>query len=257
MPQLRVTSPTLSGAGFELGGKFFTFGREPDSNIHLDHTSVSKHHAMLKIDNGDFKLFDLHSTNGIVVNGERRVVAHLREGDKILLGETELCFEADRKEATQHLALSMVAKPGPKAPPAVTPAHATETKSLAASKAKDAPAAVTPAPGKLSKLSAIFRRRAQREDAPAPASPPSREAIHAGLTETFGKMGLEMPKPPPPPKAGPTEFKPIALPPSPKTNRPVPPATPNPRAQRTEELPSPTVEQPEGGTLRGLGVKPS
>src|SRR5437667_12904722 len=114
MSQLRVTSPVLNGAVFELSGEFFTIGREPDNNIQLDHTSVSKHHAMLKIDNGDFKLFDLHSTKAIVVNRERRVVAHLREGDRILLGEIELCFEAKRKEAAKRLSQSMVAKSEPK-----------------------------------------------------------------------------------------------------------------------------------------------
>src|SRR2546425_1886951 len=100
MSQLRVTSPTLSGAVFVLDGEYFTIGREPDNNIHLDHTSVSKQHAILKVDKGDFKLFDLHSTNGIIINGDRRVVAHLREGDKILLGEVELRFEANNKLAT-------------------------------------------------------------------------------------------------------------------------------------------------------------
>ena len=84
MSQLRITSTILNGGVFELAGDYFTIGREPDNTIQIDHISISKHHAMLKIDGGDFQLFDLHSTNGVLVNGEPRIVAHLREGDRIV-----------------------------------------------------------------------------------------------------------------------------------------------------------------------------
>src|SRR3989442_10565702 len=111
MSQLRITSTILNGGVFELAGDYFTIGREPDNTIQIDHISISKHHAMLKIDGGDFQLFDLHSTNGVLVNGEPRIVAHLHDGDRIVLGEIELRFATDRSAVTQRLSpLRSVAK---------------------------------------------------------------------------------------------------------------------------------------------------
>src|SRR5260221_14290502 len=102
MAQLRVTSPILQGSVYKLDGEYFTVGREPDNTIHIGHTSISKHHAMLTIDKGDFKLWDLHSTNGIVVNGEKTVLRHLQDGDQVVLGEVELRFELNGVVTKPH-----------------------------------------------------------------------------------------------------------------------------------------------------------
>src|SRR5712675_1553813 len=205
MSQLRVTSSNLNGTVFVLDGEYFTLGREPDNHIQLTHTSISKHHAILKVDDGDFKLFDLHSTNGIVVNGERRVVAHLRDGDKIVLGEIELRFEVNKKlAATQALSPlppipSRPVTPPPPSPPATTIAPGKpESKPTSPPVPPPAPKPVTPAgkpPGKLaSLLSGLRRDNGTSESAP----PATREEIHTELAQTFGKMGLEKPNPPPP-----------------------------------------------------------
>jgi predicted component of type VI protein secretion system len=218
MPQLRVTSPALRGAVFNLAGDYFTVGREPDNSIRLDHTSVSKHHAILKADGGDFQLLDLHSTNGVIVNGERRVVAHLREGDRIQLGEVELHFEAERREETQRLTLPMIEKPEPKLPPAPKPPA---TRAL--------PEASDP--------------------------PPSRETIHAGFSETLGKMGLGMPNPPPPPVHGPTERKRATLPPLPAASpakAPGPRPAPAPAVKAVAEVETkPVVPEPTPPIVTG------
>ncbi len=103
MAQLRVISETLRDQRFALAGDYFTIGRLPDNTIQLSHTSVSKHHAMLKRTGENFLLLDLHSTNGVVVNGRRDVAHHLRDGDRIVLGDVELHFEGDQKSATQPL----------------------------------------------------------------------------------------------------------------------------------------------------------
>ena len=101
MAKMYVIAEGLHGRSFGLDGEYFTIGREPDNAICLDHTSVSKHHAMVTVENGDFKLWDLHSTNGVIVNGQPTVLSHLKDGDKIVLGEIELRFELNHKRATQ------------------------------------------------------------------------------------------------------------------------------------------------------------
>ena len=78
--QLRITSSALNGTVFELNGEYFTIGRESDNTIRLEHSSVSKHHAILKFNGEDVQLMDLHSTNGTIINGESSVVAHLKSG---------------------------------------------------------------------------------------------------------------------------------------------------------------------------------
>ena len=159
MSQLRVTSSNLNGAVFVLDGEYFTLGREPDNHIQLTHTSISKHHAILKIDDGDFKLFDLHSTNGIVVNGDQRVVAHLRDGDKIVLGEIELRFEANNKlAATQALSPLPPIPSRPVAPPPPSPtivAQKTEPKPTPSPVPSAAPKPVTPPIKPRSKLTSM------------------------------------------------------------------------------------------------------
>ena len=224
MSQLRVTSSNLNGAVFVLDGEYFTLGREPDNHIQLTHTSVSKHHAILKIDDGDFKLFDLHSTNGIVVNGDRRVVAHLRDGDKIVLGEIELRFEANNKlAATQALSPLPPIPSRPVAPPpSHPPAPVAATQKPEPNPTSRPVPAPTPNPvappvkpqSKLSSLLSGFRRAKPNEE---PTAPATREEIQAELLQTFDKMGLEKPKPPPPKQV----IKPrSSLPPPPVESKP-------------------------------------
>jgi pSer/pThr/pTyr-binding forkhead associated (FHA) protein len=197
----------LNGVVFELNGDCFTIGREPDNTLRLDHTSVSKYHAMLKVDNdGDFELFDLHSTNGVIVNGVARVASHLRNGDRIVLGEVALRFLADKKDATQLLALMPppMSRPSPvqTAKPVVArvdpkPVLARQPPPNRVPEHQDGAADPRKPRGKFAALMSAFRRKPTQEE-PAPAKPPSREEIHAGLSTTFSKIGLEMPKPPPP-----------------------------------------------------------
>jgi len=189
MSQLRVTSSMLNGNAFPLDGEYFTIGRDPSNIIHINHTSVSKHHAMLIIDGDDYKLFDLHSTNGVIVNGERRVVAHLRDDDKVALGDIELRFETGSRTVTQLMSPfpPLGSHPTPTAPPRPPSVPSPVVK-------KEAPLKT---PGLFARLLSTFRGKKTAADAPKASASPSREEIRTELSQTFGKMGLEMPKPPP------------------------------------------------------------
>ena len=95
MARLLVVSSVLQGNRFELTEEFTTIGRSPDNLVLLDHTSVSKHHAMITLEGDDYKLWDLHSTNGTQVNGKKVVIAHLRNNDEIRFGDVVLqAFQA-------------------------------------------------------------------------------------------------------------------------------------------------------------------
>ncbi len=63
-------------------------GRSPDAQVILDDDGVSRRHARLLVQEGDITVFDLESTNGTFVEGER--VGHagvvLSDGDRIRVG---------------------------------------------------------------------------------------------------------------------------------------------------------------------------
>ena len=78
------------------GGRRFNVGRGTDSDLHLNHASVSKVHAALKMDPGQ-NLFvaDTGSTNGTHINGVRIPYGEAKpitEGDVVAFGEVEVRF---------------------------------------------------------------------------------------------------------------------------------------------------------------------
>jgi two-component system cell cycle response regulator len=77
-----------------------TIGRATRSELVLSDAGISWRHARIE-DRGDawWALVDLGSTNGSVVNGEKRAETLLAHGDKVVLGRTVLRFELqDRLE---------------------------------------------------------------------------------------------------------------------------------------------------------------
>lgn len=67
-------------------------GRDKSCQIAIAEDSVSSRHAQLIHQAGKWKLVNLVSTNGIYVNGEKRLTAFLDDGYEIKLGTAELIF---------------------------------------------------------------------------------------------------------------------------------------------------------------------
>jgi len=67
-------------------------GRTDSCDIAFDDPSMSQRHAQLIHENGSWRMVNLVSTNGIVVNGEKRLSVYLSDGDVIQLGGTTLAF---------------------------------------------------------------------------------------------------------------------------------------------------------------------
>ncbi len=69
-------------------------GRSRDCDIVLDDSGVSRRHAHIRPAAAGWTIEDLHSTNGVLLNGEPlRGVHPLCVGDRIELGTTEIVFE--------------------------------------------------------------------------------------------------------------------------------------------------------------------
>ncbi|OFW03943.1 MAG: hypothetical protein A3H96_15990 [Acidobacteria bacterium RIFCSPLOWO2_02_FULL_67_36] len=75
-----------------------TIGRESTNTIVIESPFVSKAHAILQFQNGQYILEDLGSANGTRVNGQPIESAVLRPGDAIEFGDQRLMF-VDRSAA--------------------------------------------------------------------------------------------------------------------------------------------------------------
>ena len=83
------------GAQFGLGrSRPNIVGRDPNkADIIIDEDSVSREHARVRFENGQFVLYDMASTSGTYVNGNMVQRQMLYDNDKIRLGRVELTFK--------------------------------------------------------------------------------------------------------------------------------------------------------------------
>jgi hypothetical protein len=70
-------------------------GRRLDNQLVVDDPRVSRHHAQLRVINGRFVIFDLSSSGGTYVNGQRTSQSILYAGDVISLAGVALVFGQD------------------------------------------------------------------------------------------------------------------------------------------------------------------
>lgn len=92
--KLLILNTQLGGQEFVLNKPEMSIGRTEDNDISIDHASVSRYHAKIKLQGDAFQLLDLGSANGIQVNGEEYGVCDLRWGDMIELGQVRLRFSS-------------------------------------------------------------------------------------------------------------------------------------------------------------------
>ena len=69
-----------------------TIGSEPTSAVPLDHSSVSPSHAIIRVSQGRFVLYDAGSAKGSLVNGEQVTGEFLTFGTRITIGSSEILF---------------------------------------------------------------------------------------------------------------------------------------------------------------------
>ena len=69
-----------------------TIGRDPDNTITVIDSSVSRHHAKVSFQDGEWAVEDLGSANGIIANGQRWEKVTLKPGSTFQLGEITFSF---------------------------------------------------------------------------------------------------------------------------------------------------------------------
>jgi signal transduction histidine kinase len=93
--QLFVVQGEQLGHRFELSGTKAVIGRETGCDIRIKDPEISRRHLEIRREGGQFKLIDLGSANGTLVNGVSVRETWLRRGDRIQLGQTQIMFQDD------------------------------------------------------------------------------------------------------------------------------------------------------------------
>jgi len=88
-------------------------GRRLENQLVIDDPRVSRNHAQLRAIKGRFVLFDLNSTGGTFVNGQRTTQTVLYPGDVISLAGVALIFGQDTPPPRPDLAATSPLNPDP------------------------------------------------------------------------------------------------------------------------------------------------
>ena len=104
---------------YPLREPIVNIGRRLENHVVIDDPRISRHHAQLRALKGHFVLFDLNSTGGTFVNGQRANQTVLYPDDVISLAGVILVFGQD----IQHIDLvetAPLSEPGSTAQPTAT-----------------------------------------------------------------------------------------------------------------------------------------
>jgi hypothetical protein len=79
---------------FDIDKPAVTIGRAPGNHLVVDHPTVSRQHATIKLEGEDYRVYDLGSANGTFVKDQRvRDPIVLQDGEIVRFGEVEFIFK--------------------------------------------------------------------------------------------------------------------------------------------------------------------
>ena len=111
---------------YALSQAVVNVGRRLDNNLVIEDPRVSRHHAQLRAIDGRYVLFDLNSSGGSFVNGQRTSQSVLRPGDVISLAGVTLIYAQDTALPEQQTASTAPHRAGGDRPTAVRGNHLPE-----------------------------------------------------------------------------------------------------------------------------------
>ncbi|HGY90016.1 MAG TPA: FHA domain-containing protein [Planctomycetes bacterium] len=104
MPSLIIEKGPDRGTTVEIEGQGpFVFGRAPDCDFHTQDRSCSRKHFRVFRQDDAWRIKDLGSTHGTLLNGWRLDESILQDGDTVVAGETVLTFQSGAPEPQRGL----------------------------------------------------------------------------------------------------------------------------------------------------------
>jgi len=97
-PQLISIAGPQKGVTLELTDTEITIGRDSDNVLAINDRAISRHHCLIKREEGDYKLYDLESHNGTFINEVPAKEHVLRHGDRLQVGNSLFLFVHDEEE---------------------------------------------------------------------------------------------------------------------------------------------------------------
>lgn len=91
-PTLTILKGPQTGQTFVLENPEISIGRDPASGVFLNDMTVSRHHAVIRIDGGSATVEDLGSLNGTWVDGAIVNNATLQDGSTIQIGTFRMVY---------------------------------------------------------------------------------------------------------------------------------------------------------------------
>jgi hypothetical protein len=73
-------------------GAEFAIGKAPDNDLVVAELGISRRHAKIRPEKGGYVVYDLVSTRGTYVNGQKVTKRVLRDGDEIRIGPDPIIF---------------------------------------------------------------------------------------------------------------------------------------------------------------------
>ena len=105
-PALAVTNPSGNRNRVTMDAFPFMIGRQGDNHLVLRDNRISRSHAQIATENGNYYVEDLDSRHGVFVNGQRTKRSKLHEGDRIDFGFPDsyrLVFTQEEDELNKFL----------------------------------------------------------------------------------------------------------------------------------------------------------
>ncbi len=115
---LRVVSGNDQGKQIELNRQITSIGRGADQMLVIADIAVSRRHIQIHLQSNGYRMQDMGSPNGTMINGKRVADALLVDGDQIEVGNSLLRFEHPPSRPQQDM------PPAPPAPPPMMAAPA-------------------------------------------------------------------------------------------------------------------------------------
>ncbi|GAA4357636.1 FHA domain-containing protein [Kangiella marina] len=103
IPALLATTKPHAGEAYILEYGKNVIGRGKGNSVTIYDPAASSTHAQVTYYNGHWKILNLLSSNGTIVNGEKITERELKFGDRIQVGHTEFLFTLiDAKEEDEE-----------------------------------------------------------------------------------------------------------------------------------------------------------